>query len=199
MKPSHVLFAASAWLLSWTGCAAASSEPSAAAPSSSEPSSSRSRVSRYAGELVPLNGSLVSGTVRAAVDGRELSVVLEVEGLEPGQLHPQHLHGFFGADRSASCPTVDADSDGDQVLSAAEAEGVAGPPLLPLEPFPLPSNEGPVRYQASLPIDPDAVGPLPFRVVMIHGLTLDGAYQRGLPVACAELDPVQGMSPPPGG
>lgn len=193
MKPSPVLFAAVACLLSWTGCAAASSEPSP----SPDPSSSRSRVSRFAGELVPLNGSLVSGTVRAALDGAELSVVLEVEGLEPQQLHPQHLHGFFGANRSASCPTVDADTDGDQVLSAAEAEVAAGPPLLPLEPFPLPSEEAPVHYQASLPIDPASLGPIAFQVVMIHGLTLDGTYQRRLPVACAELEPVQGVTPPP--
>ena len=182
-------------LSTWAACAVASSEPSAPEPSS-EP---RSVVSRVSGKLVPLNGSLVSGTVRAAVEGGELSVVVEAEGLEVQQIHPQHLHGFFGGDRSASCPTVEADADGDQVLSAAEVEPVTGPPLLPLEPFPLPTDERRFRYQASLPIDAASLGPLPFQVVMIHGLTLDGEYQRGLPVACAELEPVQGMAPPPGG
>lgn len=191
---SLTAFTSLACLAAWAGCAAAAPESPPHPASSPTPGAS---AARFAGELVPLNGSLVSGTVRAAVEGTELSVVLEVEGLEASQLHPQHLHGFFGETRRAVCPTVEADTDGDQVLSAGEAEAVTGPPLRPLEPFLLPSDERPIRYQASLPVDPEGLGPLPLRVVMIHGLTLDGTYQRGLPVACAELEPVQGTTPAP--
>lgn len=38
--------------------------------------------------------------------------------------------------------------------------------------------------------------PLEGKVVMLHGLTLDGTYQRGLPVACAHLQPARGGGPP---
>lgn len=172
-------------LVSLAGCAAA-------AP----PEPPVVRVTRVAGDLVPLNGSLVSGTVRAAVEDSRLSILVDVDGLEPGQLHAQHLHGLLGDASGAACPTVEDDADGDQVLSADEAEAVTGPPLFPLEPFPLPSDESTLRYEASIPVDRERLGPLPLRVVMLRGLTLDGSYQPLLPVACAELQSVQGVAPP---
>lgn len=70
------------------------------------------------------SGSTGTAELTATSDGG-LRVVIHAEGLVPGQPHAQHIHG---SSRGAHfmCPTMDADVDGDGLLTNEEASGEYG-------------------------------------------------------------------------
>jgi hypothetical protein len=72
----------------------------------------------YSIELRELNGSGSSGVavLTFAEDG-SLTVNVEAEGMVPGQPHAQHVHGDRSLERDFTCPTQDADVDGDGVAA----------------------------------------------------------------------------------
>lgn len=160
----------------------------------------------YRATLDPLNDSGVSGTalLRLEDDGR-LHVEIQASGLEAGQVHPQHIHGFLsGQDSVVPPPSAggDAASEFGELLSVAEGAPFYGPILLPLEPTPTGSavnfsadyDDSQVRQLSAaaagmLPglavaIDGvDDLTPLDLREIVLHGMTVDGVYQPTIPVA----------------
>ncbi len=77
----------------------------------------------YQTELQALNGSGASGTVMISVKGDQATVTEKVSGLAKtfdGNPYPhvQHIHITTGA--QGTCPTPDADKDGDKVISTTE-------------------------------------------------------------------------------
>ena len=83
---------------------------------------------RYTATLVPINQSGVHANVLVKlINGKALTVTIEATGLEPGKLHPQHIHGFNKPVRNAVCPKPDADSNGDGVVSVGEGAVFLGP------------------------------------------------------------------------
>lgn len=151
----------------------------------------------FEAELDELNDSDVEGHVLMALDedtGR-LTVVIDAEGLEPNQVHLQHIHGFLdGTD--ASIPDEDGqDTDGDGWLEVGEGAVTYGPVLLNLrldhedgsggdnghsheggfEGFPL-APDGTIRFVETfqLPVE-DLPNPpdLELRHVVIHGMSAD--------------------------
>jgi hypothetical protein len=149
----------------------------------------------YQARLDPLNGSGVSGIAIFTVKGGELRSVVAVHGLEPGQVHMQHIHGM--ADGSlATCPPAIADVNGDGLISFAEGLPFYGPVLLPLQPYPTANPGGSVNTRltfsgnqlANLQLD---TVPLTDRVVVVHGMTVNGTYDMTLPVACGPIEEVR--------
>lgn len=89
-------------------------------------------------DLQALNGSGVTGEVLIAFDEDtgKLTVVVNADGLEPNQVHIQHIHGFAD-DGDPSTPRIDAtipdasdDTDGDGFIELLEGVPDYGPILL---------------------------------------------------------------------
>lgn len=143
----------------------------------------------HSAPLMELNGSGVTGHVTVLQKHGEVRVNLTVHGLEAGQVHLQHIHGFVDGDES-HCPTPALDEDGDGLISFAEGLPAYGPPVIVLG---TDRTEGHhLSYSRSFTETVDGapvaeLGPLADYTVVVHGLSVDGAYEQTLPVACAEL------------
>ena len=145
-------------------------------------------IKKYIVEMTPLNGSGVYATVEAEVlNGKALNVSIRASGLEPDKIHPQHVHGIDDPVKNATCPTQEADINGDGIISLAEGVPSFGPIVLPLFPFNLVEASGNLNYKASFTIKPGDLQPLHKRAVVLHGKTVNGDYIPSLPVACGEL------------
>lgn len=142
--------------------------------------------------LSSLNDSGVSGVVWIAVeDARYLTVAIEATGLVPHLPHAQHIHGFDKPKENSSCPGPEADSDGDGMVSVGEGFPYYGPVVLPLMPFSLVDADGELSYWASFTIRPEKLRPLRKRTIVLHGMSVDGAYVPSVPVACGEIFEVE--------
>jgi hypothetical protein len=87
----------------------------------------------YMANIDSLNGSGVSGTavIGLDVDTNTLTVSIQATGLEPNQVHVQHIHGFTDG-TNATVPTLANDTDGDGFIELAEGLGSYGGILLNL-------------------------------------------------------------------
>jgi hypothetical protein len=78
----------------------------------------------YQGSLSELNGSGGSGEayVEISEDGETMTVGLDASGLNLDGPHAMHIHGLVDGDdvQASTCPTMDADADGDGVLTVLE-------------------------------------------------------------------------------
>lgn len=159
-------------------------------------------------DLEALNGSGVTGTATVTVnEDNSVTVSVEAEGVEAGEVHPQHIHGFADAHENAVCPTEasrdqnegqpeEAD-DPDQFISLEEGADEYGPVQLSLTledgSFPTPTG---TAYSYERTFEPLELGSLPpldeleNRAIVLHGMTVDsGEYVATLPVACGQLEP----------
>lgn len=147
-------------------------------------------------KLHELNNSGVSGIVLLKLENGELKVMVQARGLEPNQVHMQHIHGMTNGS-GAVCPPPVADVNGDGLISFAEGLPFFGPVLRALflqglTIYPTADSHGKVRYGATFSgaeLAALQLGdfPLENRVVVLHGLTVNGAYSPSLPVACGEI------------
>ncbi|WP_439879785.1 hypothetical protein ACSX1A_11445 [Pontibacter sp. MBLB2868] len=153
----------------------------------------------YTVDLMPLNESGVHGTATLTLMGDELRVHVMASGLEPNQLHPQHIHGFMDNNRNAVCPPMSADMNGDGFIDLAEGAPYYGPVLLPLAPFPT-APDGTIDYTMTFDVSENMdLLPLQNNAIVLHGLTVDGLkvdgvvtgeqYVATLPVACGVVRP----------
>jgi hypothetical protein len=169
---------------------------------------------QYVAELVPLNGAALdqatSRTATFAIDNGRLTITIAVDGLAPGIMHMQHFHGIPGGG-DASCPTVQADSNGDGFIDLVETEPVAGATMVPLHDdparleiangrYPVANEAGAVRYQRTVSVHKlrlavaDKFGApgldLDKWVVFLHGIAPDAALPasvRSLPGVPAQM------------
>ena len=87
----------------------------------------------YTTTFTTLNGSGVSGEAVIGFDiqTRTITVAISATGLEPNQVHIQHIHGFLD-NTEARTPTLAQDDDGDGFIEVAEGADTYGPILLNL-------------------------------------------------------------------
>ena len=140
--------------------------------------------------LTELNDSGVTGHVTVLQKHGTVRVNLNAHGLEAAQVHLSHIHGFVGGEE-AGCPTPDADSDGDGLVSFAEGVPFYGPAVITLGMDEIGGQT--LTYSRTFtqtnsghPVG--MLGPLADYAVVVHGASVDGSYNLTLPVACAELD-----------
>ncbi len=157
-----------------------------------------------------LNGSGVSGGALLIVnDGNTpdnllddtLTVVIAATGLEPGQIHLQHIHGLDGTD--AVTPPPSADTDGDGFIELAEGlpfyQGIllnlTSPQGSGLDGFPT-APDGSIFFSSTYHLHPDAsatghgghaagdvinnFADLDEYEIVLHGMTV-GAIGAGTP------------------
>ncbi|KAA2234878.1 hypothetical protein [Salinarimonas soli] len=170
----------------------------------------------YFADLNELNNSDAEGGALLLRNGDQLTVITAATGVEPGQTHVQHIHGFEDG-RDSNVPTLAQDSDRDGFIELAEGQQTYGPILLNLTSspaaglagFPTPSGDSFIfaqTYDLSDPANGSLAtlldeAPLQNREIVLHGLTtLDGhgagtggevdgsaGYKLVLPIAAGEI------------
>jgi len=78
------------------------------------------------------------------------------------------------------------DRNGDGLVSLEEGLPAYGAPAVSLEPFPAPTGLT-FEYSRSLKVPPDL--PLDRGVVVVHGMPVNGKYDKTIPVACGAINP----------
>lgn len=171
----------------------------------------------YRAELDPLNRSGVEGVAKIQVQKGTFTVQVNANGHVPGEVHPQHIHGKTDKNEVSTCPTAEADDDGDGFVEVGEGGPSYGPVFIPLdgsldeaegvgqlETFPVPNNQGgAITYRQSTGLDELATNfeaPLSLenRTIVLHGENVpddviddgEGGYLPTLPVACGTIEQV---------
>lgn len=151
------------------------------------PTQTPSPPSSYQVTLHALNNSGVAGNVALRLSGTTLQVTLHVTGLEPNQMHMQHIHG--DSVHQSACPTpADADSAG--IITVATTLQKAGPVAVDLVPYPAADAHGTVDWSQSINLERaniQGTPPLTQFVVVIHGMTYHGVYDGTFVVACGAI------------
>jgi hypothetical protein len=159
----------------------------------------------YMANLQPLNNSGVTGTATLTVDENTLTVEVMASGLEANKPHPQHIHGFMDDNRNSTCPAPGDDTNGDGFVDLVEGLPSYGPVLLdlyvPIDEFPVADAEGNLQYKRTFNLgevefeeEGEVIAykdlkPLQNRVIVLHGLTVNGTYVPTMPVACGQIMP----------
>jgi len=139
-------------------------------------------------DLTDLNATGVDGSVIVALNGNELTVFVGATGLTPGQMHPQHIHGFLSDEIKARTPTIAFDrpefgGDGDGYVELAEGLNTYGPVIKSLTPFPT-APDGTIRYAVSYNLSDQELadlGPLSLREYVVHGANVLSGVGEGTP------------------
>lgn len=90
----------------------------------------------YIAHLKPMNsevtGSDANATATFAVEGDNMLISIDAEGLPPDIEHWQHFHGFADG-KAAKCPTAAADANGDGIVDLIETEATSGTTMVPFD------------------------------------------------------------------
>ena len=164
----------------------------------------------YSTDFVALNNSGIEGRAVLLVDQNSQTVTVDIQasGLEPGQTHIQHIHGFAD-DTDSKTPTIAQDDDGDGFVELAEGLATYGPIQLnlTLNPenavhdhgteghdhtdqavFPTVGADGLLNYHQVFQFaagDPnaqaifDGITPLEFKEIVLHGMTTTATQGQG--------------------
>jgi hypothetical protein len=186
--------------------------PEGTGPQEPEPAGFGEGAETFASLLLPSNGSGVLGTtvVRFDEEAGTVEVKLDASGLEPGQVHPMHIHGFAD-DNPSLLPNYRLDADLDGFVEAPEGEPAVGPAILALTAdgsisnavlganFPVADAEGNISFEQTYQFDtsdPTQLGLLQElrdrmagRSLEIHGLSLPATEGEGTP---GEVDGTEG-------
>lgn len=179
--------------------------PFAAAMAVIVPMHANAATTQFVANLTELSASGVKGVARLAYDdvAMTLGVRINATGLEPNQIHVQHIHGRFnndGTPRDSVSPTfaAGADSDGDGIIELAEGAPFYGPIILSLRDDTLPGLDGfPTAPDGTIDFDftydllttpafeagmtvADLL-PLTFREIVLHGMTVPAGFGAGTP------------------
>ena len=167
----------------------------------------------YTALLAPENGSGVSGAASLTLNNNLLTVTINATGLEPNQVHMQHIHMLLDSSGHPMPPLPPVDLDHDGFIETPEAVQFVGPPVLDLsltpgsKTFPT-TPTGTLNFSQTYDLTDPAVFapgfninnlmPLNFGTLEIHGMTLgaqggDGGEANGTPGYKAELPVAGGM------
>jgi nitrogen fixation protein len=145
-------------------------------------------------DLKELNNSDAEGGALLFQNGERLTVITAASGVEAGQIHAQHIHGFEDG-RNATIPTLAQDDDRDGFIEVAEGAETYGPILLDLTSpagagaagFPKPEGNS-FLFAESYNLNDPANGalatlldeaPLQNREIVLHGLSTLEGHGRG--------------------
>lgn len=149
----------------------------------------------YKACLSTLNESGAVGFAYFRLDGNVLQTTVLATGVEPGEVHAQHIHGLDTG--NATCPPEEASGD-DDIITIGEGLPYYGGVKLPLTQedgtFPRADASGSYIYHRTFTLGAGGtisaanLGPLEDRAVVLHGMTLGTEYVGSLPIACAEVE-----------
>ncbi|WP_051227852.1 hypothetical protein [Gillisia sp. JM1] len=147
--------------------------------------------------LRPLNNSGAIAIASLSLEGNALSVVVLGTGFKAGEMHPQHIHGFTGADagQNAVCPPSSA-GGADGIISLEDGLPFYGGVQLALTlegsgDFPTADASGSYFYSRTFNLTAaqlENITPLEQMVIVAHGIVVNGSYSITTPAACSEVD-----------
>ncbi len=160
----------------------------------------------YKSCLSELNDSGAIVFAYAKIEGNMLTTRVYANDVEKN-MHAQHIHGFDGM--AATCPDISQDlvengGDGDNLLEIGEGASAYGAPQLFLTtsgatdgssngPWPVGDSSNMYVYTRTITLGADGnpskstITPLTDKVIVVHGLTVDGGYIGSLPIACGKF------------
>ena len=145
----------------------------------------------YVTTLTTHNGSGVTGEVIIGydTDSDTITVAISASGLEPNQVHIQHIHGFPDG-TNATTPTPALDDDGDGFVELLEGQDTYGPIIVDFGNID-PNQDGTVDFRTTVKLQGDLAGALPLenRHIVVHGRSV-GAVGAGTP---GEVDGTPGF------
>jgi hypothetical protein len=162
----------------------------------------------FKADLTPLNSSGVNGFAQLTLDGNQLTVKIHATGLEPNEVHLQHIHGLFDANGKpikSTTPTLAQDTNHDGYIELAESILAYGPIVVPLTSppggaladFPTAAPNGTINFMQTYDLNDPAtfansftkadLMPLDFREIALHGMTV--------PNNIAAVDGIMSSSP----
>ena len=182
----------------------------------SKPDAPYAKTDEFQVQFKPLNADAgyraVKGNAELRITGDKLTVQVNANGLQPGMLHPQHIHA------AGSCPSSSADTNNDGFIDVVEGVPSYGGIFIPLDEdlaelsfqtsFPLPTNKaGAITYKQSVSVSEliAATGEdlnLEGRHLVLHGISAETELPESvqslgglpanltLPVACGEVKKV---------
>jgi hypothetical protein len=164
----------------------------------------------YTARLSPMNtevtGHKATAEAKLTVNGDTLTISIKAQGVPPGVVHWQHLHGFKD-NRAASCPTAAADINHDGIIDLIETEPMSGTTMVPFDSnpagmdiahgkYPTASAHGTYDYHKTVSLQTlqaafskafgDQKLDLDKRVIFIHGVPAS----TKLPASVASLGPI---------
>lgn len=143
----------------------------------------------YSTCLYPLNDSNAFLLATFHLKDNVLKTNVLASGLEPGEVHPQHIHGFTDG-TNAVCPPESASGD-DDIITLEEGLPFYGGVLLALQQedgtFPTADSNGNYIYQRTFDVSGLTLPSLELTAIVAHGLEVDGSYVPSLPIACGEV------------
>ena len=130
------------------------------------------------------NKSGSQGTADVSINGDKMTISIEGTGFTPKMPHAQHFHGSFDANKDFTCPTSDADADGDGQVNTEEGlpdygdivislttKGDTSPDSgLALERMPVADANGDLSYKRTFDLPAGAGDALRNLHVVQHGL-----------------------------
>ncbi|MGP3984910.1 hypothetical protein [Streptomyces sp. KR80] len=167
------------------------------------PATASSHGSAHQIDLEQLNNTGSSGTALLSVEGTQLTVKIESEGLVPGQPSAQHLHGSTDG-HDFHCPDASDDTDGDGILNNTEAtpdygdinislttQGDTTPDSgLAVDRMPAADAQGRLSYERTITVSQDVVDHIKDLHIVQHGIDPNGNNEYDFEGAGkSELDP----------
>lgn len=156
----------------------------------------------YQVTLLPLNDSGALGTAQLTLQGRQLTVKIESQGLVPGQPHAQHIHGSTTG-HEFTCPDTSADKNGDGIVSTAEGLPAYGDINISLttkgdtskasglavDRMPVADKNGNLSYARTITVSQAVADHISRLHVVQHGIDPNGNGMYDFGKGKSELDP----------
>ncbi|EST29519.1 hypothetical protein N566_21975 [Streptomycetaceae bacterium MP113-05] len=153
-------------------------------------------------DLKQLSDSGASGTAFLSVEGNDLTVKVEAEGLTPNSPHAQHLHGSTEG-KDFACPTPDADKDGDGIISTPEGIPSYGDIMISLttkgdtskdsglavDRFPKADADGNLSYERTIEVSDAVAEHIKDLHIVQHGIDDNGNGKYDADAGKSPLDP----------
>lgn len=174
------------------------------------PAAASSSVESYEISMEELSASGASGTAILTLDGNQLTVQIELDGLAPELVHVQHIHGDTTNSMDFMCPDQSADANGDGIVSTDEGlpdygdihismttEGDTTPASgLAVDRMPVADADGHVTYERTIEVDDATAAVVQNLHLVSHGIDVDGsgAYDGPMSVFAPDL-PLEAEAP----
>lgn len=158
----------------------------------------------FTARLDPLNESGAGGHAVLKLRGDQLTVKVNVHGVEARLPHLQHIHGFDGS-TDGVCPTAAADTNGNGLIEVGEGAAFYGDKFkltlsttgvqdpLNLDIVPVANRGGAYSYKQTFTVADSDLFDLSDEAIVVHGIDLNGNsmyddfLEASLPTLCGEI------------